>query len=323
MISPTIKYITALTLVMIWTTIGWAISIKPSVDTKDLTVGDKFVYKNEVAADSSLQPIPLGEKLGDATVLSPIFQLKKSQKGTDIYACTLAVYQPGEIKIPAFSFRRVNSPDTSVISGDTMTVNIKSILPPDTTGMQIADIRGPKRLWGPIWPYLLIAAILALAIFGIIWLRRKLRKAIAGPAIPPIPPWEMALKRLDELKASRHLDFGRFKQFYFELSMIVRAYIEGRFDTLAVESTTYEIENDPKLKALDRKLYDRLFELFNRADLAKFAKSIPTQKEAESDITFAYDFVVETKPAPIVTESGNAPTPPAAGPEQATQEVGA
>jgi len=291
-----------LIILFLWPTIVYAVSVKPSIDAKNLTVGDKFVYRNELPAGSEVESMPLEGKLGDAAVLSPIFKVKSPKPDGEVFACTLAVYQPGEAKIPTFSFRQANSSDTTIYSGDTLTINIASVLPPDTTGLQMADIRGPRRLRGPIWPYLVAPIVVALIALGIIWLRKKLRRKISEPSVPPIPPWEMAFKRLDELKASRHLDFGRFKQFYFDLSMIIRIYIEERFETLAVESTTLEIKSDARLKELEPQLYDRLFELFNCADMVKFAKSIPTAKEAESDLAFAYDFVVRTKPAPVAPE---------------------
>jgi hypothetical protein len=281
---------------------AFAISVKPSINAKYLTVGDKFVYRNEVPTGSAVEPLQPEGKLGDATVLSPVFKFKNQRNGMDIYACTLAVYQPGDIKIPTFTFKAANSSDTTLSSGDTLRLNIASVLPPDTTGLKMADIREPKRLRGPIWPYIVAPIALALIVLGIRWLRNKFRKKVTGPIAPPIPPWDMAFKRLDELKGARHIEFGRFKQFYFELSLVIRGYIEQRYDTLAVESTTIELENDAMLYEMESGLRDKLFDMFHGADLAKFAKSIPTVREAESDLSFAYDFVIRTKPAPVAID---------------------
>jgi hypothetical protein len=279
-----------------------ALTIEQSYQPQKLTVGDKFVFKNEVPAGMGLEPLPLPETFGDATALSQIFKLRKSSKGKEAFACTLAVYKPGEVKIPSFSFRVANSADTAVYTGDTLKIDIMSVLPADTAGLKIAEIREPKRLRGPIWPYIVAPIVIVLLVIGIKLLRDKLRKKALEPAVPPMPAWELAFKRLDELKAERHPEFGRFKQFYFELSLIIRGYIEERYETRAVESTTYELENDDKLATLPDDMLARLFELFHRADLAKFAKSIPTINDAESDMSFAYDFVVKTKPLPLLLE---------------------
>lgn len=278
--------------------LGSPIRIIASISPESLTVGDRFLYVNTIenALGRALQPIPMQEKLGDATVLSPVVKLAKSPKGTVSYSCTLAVYQPGPAKIPAFAFRHVNSPDTTLYTGDTLTVNIASVLPPDTTGVQMADIRGPRRLRGPVWPYFVIAAALALLVFAGAQLKNRWQRKVAKPEVPPIPPWDLAFQRLDALKAERHLDFGRFRQFYFELSLIIRGYIEGRYETMAVESTTYELENDSALETLRDDLYSRLFEFFERADLVKFAKAVPNLGDAQADLQFGYDFVSKTKP---------------------------
>ena len=279
------------------------INITPKVIGQKLTVGDHFLYIDSIAApsDAQLQLIPPQEKLGDADVMSPVYKVEKTPPGCIVYACTLAVFQPGEAKIPTLSFAFTNNAGKArEINGDTLTINIHSILPPDTAGMQIADIKGPRRLGGPVWPYILIPLLLAGIIFGGMKARQLLRGKIIEPLVPPVPPWEIAIQRLDELKKERHVEFGRFKEFYFELSLIVRGYIEGRYETSAVESTTFELESNDKLKNIVDALYNQLFKFFWNADLIKFAKSIPTVKDADNDIAFAYDFIIRTKPAPVV-----------------------
>lgn len=280
-----------------------ALTIKASIWPESLTVGDRFLYVNtvELQPGMEVEPVMPEEKLGDATVISRPFRMEKSSAGTVAYGCTLAVYQPGPAKIASLSFHSSNSGDTTTYTGDSLSVNIKSVLPPDTSGLQIADIKGPHRLREPIWPYLAVVFGVLLLVFGGGYLYRRFTGKIVKPVVPPIPPWELAFQRLDILKGERHIDFGRFKQYYFELSLIIRGYIEGRYETLAVESTTYELEDDRKLKAeIPQSHYDKLFEFFNRSDLIKFAKSIPTARDAESDLSFAYDFVVETKPRPVM-----------------------
>jgi len=284
--------------------------IRAFIKPDSLTIGDRFAYVNIIDAPlgTGLEPLPVGEKLGDATVLSPVAKLPGSPAGTISYACTLSVYQPGPVKIPTFAFRDINSPDTNIYSGDTLTINIASVLPADTTGLEMADIRGPRRLRGPIWPYLATAIALALLTYGGLQLRDRWRRKIIQPEIPPVPPWDLAFGRLDALKAERHIEFGRFKQFYFELSLIIRGYIEGRYETPAVESTTHELGGNEAIKSLPDSLFGRLFVFLERADLVKFAKSIPSTSASEGDLKFAYDFVVQTKPV-IVDVSAVAAVP--------------
>ena len=283
---------------------GQQFNINVAIYPESLTVGDKFLYINTVDVEDgyTIEPLPLTDQLGDAFVLSDIYKLEESGDGALAFACTLAVYKPGEIELPAFTFV---STDTAGISeeftGESIMADIRSVLPADTAGLEIADIKEPHKLTGPIWPYLVIPVALAFLIYGMILLRRRLGGRAEIPVVPPRPPWEVAFERLDSLKSSRHPEFGRFRLYYFELSLIVRGYIEGRYDFPAVESTTYELENEGRLGHVDDDLYKRLFEFFHRADMAKFAKAMPTNAEVESDLLFAYEFVRNT--IPLMEES--------------------
>ncbi len=283
---------------------GQKFSVNVSVFPESLTVGDKFLYVNKIDIQDgyAVEPLPLTDKMGDAFVLSDIYKLEESSDGTVSFACTLAVYKPGEIELPAFTFVATDTAGSSEeFGGKIARVSIQSVLPADTTGLEIADIKEPQKLTGPIWPYFLIPLALAILIYGMILLRRRLGGKAELPMAPPRPPWEIAFEKLDSLKASRHLEFGRFKLYYFELSMIIRGYIEGRYDFPALESTTYELENEDRLRPVDDKLYKRLFEFFYGADMAKFAKAVPTRAEAESDLSFSYEFVRET--IPVIEET--------------------
>ncbi len=278
---------------------GQKSGVSAAIFPESLTVGDKFLYINSVDIQDGYraEPLPLTDKLGDAIVLSGIYKFEEPIYAAMSFACTLAVYKPGEIELPTFTFVVTDTAGISEeLSGESIRVMIHSVLPADTTGLEIADIKEPHKLTGPIWPYFVVPLALALLIYGMILLRRRLGGKTELPVAPPRPPWEIAFERLGLLRGGRHLEFGRLKIYYVELSMIVRGYIEGRYDFPAVENTTYELENEDSLRSAGDNLYKRLFELFYRADMAKFAKAIPTTADAESDLSFAYEFVSETIP---------------------------
>ena len=277
--------------------------VQSSIYPESLTVGDKFLYVNtiRVAPGSIIEPLPLKDQLGEASVISGINKIPESPAGTVSYACSLAVYKSGEFEIPTYTFAVTDSTgNTKEITGDNLKVTISSVLPPDTTGLDIADIRGPYRVRGPIWPYIVIPIGLLLLTYSGYKIYRRFRGEPKIPQVPPRAPWEVAFEQLDSLKSKRHYEFGRVKQYYFDLSFIMRAYIEGRYGFPAVERTTYELGYDDRLRSVGDKPYNRLVEFFNRADMAKFAKEIPSGKDADSDIFFAYDFVKMT--IPIIEE---------------------
>jgi len=279
--------------------LGEDLKISTYIEPESLSVGDKFLFVNTIKTDKKdqIKPAPLTDQLGDATVLSDIFQLPDPSPGIVAYACTLAVYKVGEVEIPSFVFNVSDSTgNTESVIGKNLRTTIHSVLPADTTKIDIADIKGPIRLREPIWPYLAIAAGILIVIWLIYYSRKYFRKESKVPVVPPRPPWEVAYEKLDSLKNEKHIEFGRLKKYYFELSLIIRGYIEGRYGFPAAESTTCELENSPDLKEVEESLYKKLFDFFYRADLVKFAKYTPNNEDADSDMELAYDFISGTTP---------------------------
>jgi hypothetical protein len=273
--------------------------VSTQIKPDSLTVGDKALFINIIDVDSNydIKPAPVEGQLGDATVLSDIYSIPDSEQGTMAFACTLAVYKPGISKIPSFVFNITDSlGNVERVSGDSLAVTVYSVLPADTSGVDIADIKEPMKLRGPIWPYLLIPLGIVVIAISIFLFSKYYRRKFEMPVVPPRPPWEIAYENLDRLKAERDLEFGRLKKFYFELTLIIREYLEGRYDFPAAEYTTYELENTEELKEIERDLYEELFATLNRADLAKFAKFLPEPADAESDLKFAYELVSKTIP---------------------------
>ncbi|UCE65051.1 MAG: hypothetical protein JSU85_09215 [Candidatus Zixiibacteriota bacterium] len=278
---------------------GYEVDISTSISSDSITVGDKFLFTNTIEGFEhyKIDPIPIEEQLGDATVLSDIFRIPDEKQGTVSFACTLAIYKPGGFEIPPLEFNITDSLGNTIeVSGQSILVTVYSVLPDDTSGIEIADIKEPMKLRGPIWPYIIIPLAIVLIVLSIILSRKYFRKKTDVPVLPPRPPWEIAYEKLDRLKAERHTEFGRLKMYYFNLSLIIREYIEARYEFPAAEYTTYELGNADKLKEIEGGLYSRLFALFNRADLAKFAKFHPDVADADSDMKFAYDFVSKTIP---------------------------
>jgi hypothetical protein len=125
--------------------------------------------------------------------------------------------------------------------------------------------------------------------------RRKEKGYLFRAPAPPRPAHEVALEALEELLGRNLLEQGAYKQFYSEISEIVRRYIEGRYFIRALEETSYEILQDMKDQDLTDELYRMLAEFLNLADLVKFAKYVPDQQENENVVVQARRLVMETK----------------------------
>ena len=78
------------------------------------------------------------------------------------------------------------------------------------------------------------------------------------------------------------------------ISEIIRKYIEVRFNCLALEATTDEIMMTLRNQISDELTID-LNNILQIADLAKFAKSKPSEKENTNSMILAIKFVNQTK----------------------------
>ena len=96
--------------------------------------------------------------------------------------------------------------------------------------------------------------------------------------LPPYDRAKLALKNLDE---STYLINSELKDYYSELTFIIRKYLDEKVYDKALESTTDELisrlnllkdANEIKISQED---INNLETILKRADLVKFAKSSP------------------------------------------------
>ena len=99
----------------------------------------------------------------------------------------------------------------------------------------------------------LIIAFIAFAIIafwvGVYFLIKLLFKKKTAPVLDPWfgkPAHEKALAHLQILEDKSYFEKGKSKEHYSELSFILREYLENRFATAAMETTTPEIINQLK-----------------------------------------------------------------------------
>ena len=116
---------------------------------------------------------------------------------------------------------------------------------------------------------------------------------------PKIPAHIPALKKLEEIKKLKLWQHEKTKEHHSQISETLRAYIEDRFGTIALEQTTYEIAYSLKLKDISPNRLEQLIEVLKLADLVKFAKEKPLPNENEDSLTKAFEFVNATKKQPI------------------------
>ncbi len=135
-------------------------------------------------------------------------------------------------------------------------------------------------------------SLIGLAIFFI--LKKKKKGYYFTPKIE-LPPHVVALSDLDKLKASKLWQKGQEKEYYTELTDILRHYIDRRFHIDAPEMISEDIIAAIHLATDTKSATDGLTQILNVADLVKFAKYTPFADENDLSLVNAYLFVNQTK----------------------------
>ena len=147
--------------------------------------------------------------------------------------------------------------------------------------------RGPF----PYWLAARIAAIIILVGLLIwIWLKKTGRLPTRVHVPIKTPPLNIALKKLEKLDAG-DVTLENVKTFYFELSQIIREFLEHEYFIRVLEMTTEEIrEVLPQFEG-EKEWEESLMNLLERADKVKFAKDEPDPKLLSSDLESGVEVV--------------------------------
>jgi len=151
--------------------------------------------------------------------------------------------------------------------------------------------------WSDILPWIIFALIIFLSAYYIKkYLSTKKDNIQANKIKNIIPSDILALKQLNKLEEDKVWQRGDIKEYQSRLSEIIRRYTENRFKFTALEMTTDEIlEKLKSMSKMDKKNLENLQIILQRADLAKFAKSIPIRDENIESMDLAKNFIVNTK----------------------------
>ncbi len=153
--------------------------------------------------------------------------------------------------------------------------------------------------------YLLLAALAIIGFWIYYFVIRKRKVQEEKPLYKMLPPFEEAIYKLNELDSKLLWQNNHVKEYYSELTEIVRNYIERELQVPALEKTTDEIiemlrdfQNANTINT-SKETIKKLKELLQEADLVKFAKSKPMSIEIEEDRKDAQEIISNLKPKPI------------------------
>jgi hypothetical protein len=155
----------------------------------------------------------------------------------------------------------------------------------------------------------ILGGLLLVALIIYLVYRLKNQKPIIAIKRQPkvtLPPHVEAIQALDAIKFKKLWQQGKEKEYYSEVSDVVRNYIDRRFGVNAMEMTSGETLLAVRNISDVDFVFDNLKQMLFVSDMVKFAKYHPMPEENELSIGNAYLFVnstipVETPPLPVPT----------------------
>jgi hypothetical protein len=211
----------------------------------------------------------------------------------------ISAYDSGDVQLPEMKFEFNSTADTTrrEILTEPISISVHTV-PVDLT-KEIKDIKPPLDIPFPFWLILIYIAIFifVIAVGYAIWYRIKTKKRIPlfEKVEPQLSAHELAYKELYLLEEKKLWQKGMIKEYYTEVTEIIRKYLERRYGIDALEMTTEEILNTIISIRSDEKIQEVLKIFLNIADFVKFARFQPVPNENELELKRAYSFVDETK----------------------------
>ncbi|MEE4196135.1 MAG: hypothetical protein V2I54_00695 [Bacteroidales bacterium] len=285
----------------VYTASAQEVRVQAKLDTNQALIGDQVVLNLSVFQNDK------------DTVLLPVFEKRFSDQLEVIEQFapdTLTLENDRlEIKqkvlITAFdSGHYVIQPVPFLYRGDTLTSDALlfkvNTVPVDTT-KAIKDIKKPYEApvtLAEIYPWLFGGLGLILLILMAIYVLRKIlrKEPILRKAKPQEPAHVIAYRDLEKLKGQKLWQKEQVKEYYTQLTDILRKYLWNRYAIRTLERTSDEILQSLKDSPFyDEQLHGLLKDIFNLSDLVKFAKFKPLPDEHQKCYNDAIRYVDETK----------------------------
>jgi hypothetical protein len=145
----------------------------------------------------------------------------------------------------------------------------------------------------PFWLSVVMLVLMAMAYYLYIRLRDNKPVIARIRIVKRLLPHQKAMKAIEEIKAEHIITAEDPKEYYTRLTDALRKYIEERYGFNAMEMTSSEIID--RLSKADPESLNELHQLFQTADLVKFAKYSTLINENDANLVSAIDFINRTK----------------------------
>ncbi|QRM88586.1 hypothetical protein FG167_04875 [Lacinutrix sp. WUR7] len=290
-----------------------AAQVTATIDSTSIKIGEQITYKVQVETDTTnVVVFPEGQTFLPLEMIQSyaIDTTKEDAKYKLIKKYGLTQFDSGAFTIP----RQKIVIGTKVFQTDSLQIEVKNIVV-DTTKQGLYDIKpiievekSPSQWWKYLLLTLLVLSLLSFLLYWFIWRTKPLTKEEKIALLPPYDRAKLALQNLDE---TNYLQNAELKDYYSELTFIIRKYLDEKVYDRALESTTDElitrlnILKDGNQIDITKDDIKNIETILKRADLVKFAKSAPDVELAKLDrntIDLEIDQVKEALPEPTEEE---------------------
>lgn len=290
--------------------VGFSQTIGTTVSKKEIKIGEQIqlVLKTKVN-EKEVVFFPDLDSIGKLEVVQsyPPEKIKKGNQTEWIKKYNLTQFDTGTYKIPALEVV-INTKKTKSESIEISVIDVEV----DTTKQKMHEIKEDEIL--SIQPeekqqelsdsQLILGLFFAFFLAGILYilLRIKQRKKTKSEAY--ISPYNKAFLAFSEVNAN-----ANSKEYYSNLTEIIKSYFEKTLEFSTLESTTEQFIFKLK-KAVQNKKYEisetsisQIETLFTKADLVKFAKILIDLPEQNADKIAAENLInVFHKTIPVSAE---------------------
>jgi hypothetical protein len=273
----------------------------------NITVGDQINLTIEIncpadynvtfptPGDTITKNIEIVKRSDIKTEISPDQKQKTLQQ--TLYITT---FDSGYFVIKPFRILLTKGKDTTRQYIETQALSFTAKTLPVDMQKGIRDIKPPMKApftFTEALPYILAFILLiAIILFTVYYLKKRKKKepVFRMPSKPKLPPHELALAALEDLRNKKLWQNNKVKEFHTELTEIIRKYIEDRFSIPALEMISDDIIETIKNINISDEIKKELKEMLTLADLVKFAKQNPLPSEHDRSFNNALDFIKNT-----------------------------
>ncbi len=151
-----------------------------------------------------------------------------------------------------------------------------------------------------IWLWVLVGALLVVGM--IYFLLKKYYQEDGVLEKERIPPYQEAIQKFASLEEKQLWQNNKIKEYYIELTEIVRVYMAREIKVASLEATSDEliqkitIQNQTKEIGITKQLIEELHLFLKHADFVKFAQLRPLAAEIKQDSTEAKKIIESLQP---------------------------